>query len=160
MVTIEKLQLKHTEQLDLLSVNEQQLQFVGRLEDILAHVNGSIHPYVILAEESVVGFFLIDTRYSEQYRFAQHNSLGLRGYFIGRDFQGMGYGTAAILALEHYLPSIYPNKTDVYLTVNCKNISAKNCYLKGGFIEKEGLYLEGDAGPQHIMCLTLPKHSL
>ncbi|WP_413285063.1 GNAT family N-acetyltransferase [Vibrio sp. MA40-2] len=156
MITIEKLKLEHTEQLDALSVTEQQLKFVGSLEDILANVNGSIHPHVIVVKERVVGFFLIDTVYSEQYQFAQHDSLGLRGYFIGKNFQAMGYGSAAILALSHYLPSTYPNKSDVYLTVNCKNTNAKNCYLKGGFIEKEGLYLEGSAGPQHIMCLTFP----
>ena len=156
MITIEKLQSKHTEQLNSLSVSEEQLQFIGSLENIIANVNDSIHPYVIVVEECVVGFFLIDTAYSEKYQFAQHNSLGLRSYFIGRDFQGMGYGSAAILALFHYLPENYPNKSNVYLTVNCKNLSAKKCYLKGGFIDKEGLYLGGNAGPQHIMCLTFP----
>ncbi|GAM64435.1 histone acetyltransferase HPA2 [Vibrio ishigakensis] len=53
--------------------------------------------------------------------------------------------------LPRFLQETYSDYHAVYLTVNCKNPAAFQCYLKAGFVDTEELYLGGDAGPQHVM---------
>lgn len=56
-------------------------------------------------------------------------------------------------ALPSYLNESYPERSAVYLTVNCRNVAAYQCYLKAGFQDTGNLYHGGPAGPQHIMML-------
>lgn len=155
MIQIEKMSSLHLSDVITLSVESEQLQYVATIDEILACANAQIRPHVIIANDEVVGFFLIDTAYADRYDFAESNSLGLRSFFIDHTHQGNGYAKQTLQILSVYLSSNYPKHTNVYLTVNCKNHLAKECYLKGGFYDTEGLYYGGKSGPQHIMCLDL-----
>ncbi|WP_219703854.1 GNAT family N-acetyltransferase [Marinomonas lutimaris] len=156
MVTIEKMKTRHLAGVITLSVVEEQKKFVGSIEDILANANAQIRPHVILVEDTIVGFFLIDTTYAKNYDFArQSNSIGLRSFFISKEHQSKGYAKQAILALPNYLSEAYPNHLNIFLTVNCQNLIAKELYLKGGFQDTNTLYHGGAAGPQHIMVRSI-----
>lgn len=156
MVKIEKMTTQHLAEVITLSVVEEQKKFVATIDDILANANAQIRPHVILVEDTIVGFFLIDTTYAKTYEFArQSNSIGLRSFFISKEHQGKGYAKQAILALPNYLSEAYPNHSTIFLTVNCQNPIAKELYLKGGFEDTNALYHGGAAGPQHIMVRSI-----
>lgn len=71
--------------------------------------------------------------------------------------QGRGLGKALFAALPRYLSQRYPDRAECWLTVNCRNPRARHVYLTGGWEDTGALYLDGGAGPQHIMRLRLPR---
>ncbi len=154
-VQLSPLQQQHHSTLESLTVHPEQLKFVGTLQEILCNVSSSVHPNVVMFEGEVVGFFLIDTHYSDDYTFCQGAALGLRAFFIGQAHQGKGFGKAATAALKPFLNQYYVNAKQIYLTVNCKNPSAYACYVAAGFEDTDKLYHGGAAGPQHILRLAL-----
>lgn len=156
MLNLHPMQPKHLAEVAELQVAPEQIKFVGCIEDIMVNIDNFIHPHVMLFNDTVVGFFLIDTTYSAQYPFAAPGSLGLRAFFVSEPFQGQGFGKQAVQLLSIYLPAHYPQYDTIYLTVNCKNPAAKRCYELGGFRDTGELYLGGDAGPQQIMILNFP----
>lgn len=151
LIKIEKMVSHHLGELITFGVDESQIQFVGAIDDILTIINAQIRPHVITVADQVVGFFLIDTVYAKDNDFVTSHSLGLRKFFIDSTHQGNGYAKQTLNLLPAYLAATYPNHTDVYLTVNCKNNAAKNLYLKNGFQDTDELYLGGPSGPQHVM---------
>ncbi|GGN23078.1 MULTISPECIES: GNAT family N-acetyltransferase [Marinomonas] len=155
MIHIEKMTTRHLADVLLLSVADEQQRFVGSIEEILKSANAQIRPHVIFVEGIVVGFFLIDTIYAKHFDFAKKHSLGLRSFFISKEFQGRGFAKQAILALPHYLKETFPTHSIIYLTVNCQNPVAKELYLKGGFEDTNNLYHGGPAGPQHILMKAI-----
>ncbi|GAB6261270.1 GNAT family N-acetyltransferase [Photobacterium sp. 53610] len=155
LIRIEAMKPAHLEQVAVLSVEETQVKFVGTMNEILVIIDNIVHPHVILDGETVVGFFLIDTRYGQCYDFSETDALGLRAFFIDQHHQGKGYGKAAVASLKPFLKSAYPEALQLFLTVNCKNPAARYCYEQGGFTDTGDLYLGGAAGPQHIMQMAL-----
>jgi RimJ/RimL family protein N-acetyltransferase len=155
-------QIRH--KVEQLSVHQEQAGFVETTDIILSNIDQGVHGHVIInsAENTteidcseIVGFFLIDTAYPRSYNFCTSQDIGLRSFFIDKNHQGHGYGKKAVRLLPEYLKGQYDKANSVYLTVNCKNPSAKHCYEAGGFIDTEKLYHGGDFGPQHIMTLPL-----
>jgi len=142
-----------------LSVHQKQVGFVETIDTILSKIDNNIHGHIIInkteTDEEIVGFFLIDTVYSHTYEFCPNQDLGLRSFFIDKSHQGHGYGKSTVKLLSAYLTSQYATAKSVYLTVNCKNPSAKYCYESGGFEDTGKLYRGGDFGPQHIMTMPL-----
>lgn len=153
MLKITPMTPSHLEQVVALCVEPDQLPFVGTVEEVLLNADDNVHPHLVIVDERVVGIFLIDTLYSAQYRFAHTGSLGFRAFLIDAGEQGKGYGRDTIKNLEDYLRCHYPDHGAIYLTVNCKNLAAKQCYLKYGFKDQGELYHGGAAGPQHIMLM-------
>ena len=155
MLTIKKIDEVNLSEVSLLSVNSEQLPFVGEIEDILKNKVESSHYHVIVYASEVVGFFNIDTAYNKHYDFSLENEIGLRSFLIDSNHQGKGYGKLAALMLKDYLSQNYSQYDSIVLTVNCKNPGAYHCYQSGGFLDTNELYLGGAAGPQHIMRLSL-----
>lgn len=155
MITIEPMSEQYTPAVLNLTLAEDQKAFVGETSDVLSNLQDGVYPFVVLAGATVVGFFMIDTQYDSRYDFADSASIGLRNYFIGEVFQGKGYAKQTLQALPNVLREQFSSFSSVYLTVNCRNPIAKSCYLKGGFVDTETLYLGGSHGPQHIMRFDL-----
>lgn len=138
-----------------LSVAPEQLEFTGTVADALAGVDGTRHPHGIWLDRSLVGFFIVDTRFDLAFDFSEVGSLGIRTFLIDGQRQGQGLGKAAVKALRPYLTGAYPASDMIWLTVNCKNLTAYRCYERGGFTDTGDLYLGGAAGPQHVMHQAL-----
>lgn len=155
MIKLTPMTPAHLEQVITLSVADEQLPYVGTVEQVLLNADDKVHPHLVLDSDKVVGIFLIDTTYSCVYEFAPAGSLGFRAFLIDINCQGRGYGSAAMSVLGSYLAQQYPQYDAVYLTVNCKNPAAYRCYLNNGFVDNGELYLGGAAGPQYIMSLQL-----
>ncbi|MEF1291371.1 GNAT family N-acetyltransferase [Vibrio sp. M260118] len=155
MITLTPMTPEYLDQVISLSIAEEQLPFVGTIEEVLANADDEVHPHLVLADGHVVGIFLIDTTYSVHYDFCSPNTLGFRAFLVDIKCQGLGYGSAVIAQLTDYLAPHYSNYNTVYLTVNCENPVAYKCYLNNGFIDSGDVYLGGAAGPQHIMLKSL-----
>lgn len=155
MINIERLCASHTDAVKKIRLAEEQVRFAGTAEEFLSDGSDSMHQYVIRHDETIVGFFRIDTAYASQYPFCPQDALGLRGFVIDEGCQRQGIGTAAVKALFPYLKQSYPESGSVFLTVNCQNPVARHCYQKSGFTDTDEHYLGGPAGPQHIMFAEL-----
>lgn len=159
MVTIEQYTPQKAQQVATLHVKPEQTQFtISDVLSVIAKLEEYEHPHLILDEGAVVGFFLLDINYLSNINLgietaSSSSVLGIRALFIGDEYQGKGLATQALQALPRYLNQSYPERTDVYLTVNCRNQAAYQCYLKAGFQDTGSLYHGGPVGPQHIMML-------
>lgn len=155
MISLHPLQEPHLQQLEHLKVSDEQLKYVGTMEEILVNVSDIVHPHVVVVENQVVGIFLIDTQYHLQHDFCGDKALGFRAFFIDEKHQGKGYASSVMKALREYINQHYLDSEYLYLTVNCKNPIAYRCYANAHFVDTGELYHGGAAGPQHIMLMNL-----
>lgn len=157
MLTIERLQAHSQTSVLNLSVHPAQKAFIGDVANIIeeSSAQSSESQWVIWEDTTPVGFFLLDQSYSSRYSFCPQGSVGLRSFFIDQRFQGRGLARLALeQVVHHYSTWLREDVGDLYLTVNCKNRTARALYLKLGFNDTQRLYLGGEAGPQHILCFT------
>lgn len=156
-LTLRRLPRDQYELATALSVAPEQLEFTGTVADALAGVGNARHPHGIWLDQSLVGFFIVDTRFDLEFDFCEAGSLGIRTFLIDNRRQGQGLGKVAVKALRPYLAEAYPASAAVWLTVNCRNQAAYRCYEQGGFADTGDLYLGGAAGPQHVMRQQLSR---
>lgn len=138
-----------------LKVNDNQVRYVGVISDLWDSLEKTMHSHVILSNEALIGFFIVDTAYSANHDFANENELGLRSFFIDARKQNLGFGRLAVQGLRPYLESAYGSYSSLALSVNCQNPNAYKAYIKGGFLDTGHLYHGGQAGPQHILRMAL-----
>lgn len=156
MITIEKYTPCRYAQAIELQVTEAQAQFtVDNIGEKLASLKPTEQAHLILNDDHAVGFFLFDTAYSEDYDFCPQASLGIRSLLVDHRYQGKGIGKQAISQFSDFATRHYPTFEFLYLTVNCRNKSAYQCYLKAGFEDTKVLYHGGPVGPQHVMRQVL-----
>ncbi|MGD8121390.1 GNAT family N-acetyltransferase [Vibrio sp. TRT 2004] len=155
MIQLAPMKSSDLEQVMNLRIEKEQLPYVGTIEEILLNADDKVHPHLVWRQEKVVGIFLIDTTYGQNYDFSPSDAVGFRAFLIDSGSQGKGIGGKSMSKLAGYLSEQYPNFGAVYLTVNCKNTLAYQCYVNNGFKDSHQLYLGGAAGPQHIMFMPL-----
>lgn len=110
-------------------------------------------PYVIVAPTGEpAGFFVLDAAPSPADADA---GITLRAFFVDERFQGRGIAAAALDALPKVIREHHPEVVRAVLTVNCRNESAREVYLRHGWVDTGALYLGGDAGPQHVLTLDV-----
>lgn len=155
LVTIAPLTLEHHEALQQLRVRPEQEEFAVPNALTLAQLLKDHElPFVMLKDELLVGFFFLDLEYSVQHDFCPDYGAGVRMVMVDQTYQGQGIATQALRQLPQWVQQFYPNITELYLTVNCRNPGAYHCYEKCGYQDTGELYLGGPVGPQHIMrCL-------
>lgn len=157
MINIVKYDTSRKDEACALSVKPEQAEFtVGRVSEALNALEEHEHPHLVVSDNQVVGFFILDTGYPQSYEFCPRGSLGVRALLIDQRFQGRGLAVQAITALPDYVARHYPGIHTLYLTVNCRNTPAYHCYLKAGFKDTGDLYHGGPVGPQHIMNREVP----
>lgn len=112
----------------------------------------------IVADGEPVGMFVLDRGGYLPQVVASHadlpTALLLRAFYIAPEWQGRGYGTAAVRAVGEFVRERFPHVKRVLLTVNHANPAAARAYLAGGFTDTGADYLDGDEGPQHVFELT------
>jgi RimJ/RimL family protein N-acetyltransferase len=116
-----------------------------------------IDTFAVEQAGQVVGMFRLDRAFSFRHGhdFADMTDLGLRAVLIGAQYQGRGLARAMLAALPAMACETYPDKRRLVLTVNLRNTAARSAYLKADWQDDGGLYLGGDAGPQHVLTLPL-----
>ncbi|MEF1307410.1 GNAT family N-acetyltransferase, partial [Vibrio owensii] len=79
MITIEKYTPCRHEQTLELQVLEDQVQYtVANIPELLESLEPTELAHLILLDDQVVGFFVFDAGYSENYDFCPEKSLGVR----------------------------------------------------------------------------------
>jgi len=151
MITFEKLVKAHESAILAIQLSENHVKFASTPQAFLSDSTPQIDKVVVRYKGEVVGFFKLDLNYSEYFDFCSGNALGFRTLALDSRMQGKGLGTECMKQLAIYVERNYEMRDYIYLTVNCKNIGAKVCYEKAGFEDTGKLYLNGPAGPQHIM---------
>ncbi|WP_264905642.1 GNAT family N-acetyltransferase [Vibrio sp. STUT-A11] len=151
MITFEKLTKAHETSILDIQLSENHVKFASTPQAFLSDSTPHIDKVVVRYKGDVIGFFKLDLNYSEYFDFCSSNALGFRTLALDTRMQGKGLGTECMKRLATYVASNYAMRDYIYLTVNCKNTGAKVCYEKAGFEDTGKLYLNGPAGPQHIM---------
>lgn len=136
-----------------LQVLPEQLDFVAEIGQMLGEPTPGVDFHAVLNGEEAVGFFKIDRPEAVHYPFARPDEIALRGFLIGAQYQGKGYGRAAIAALPAYLRAQYGTPTAV-LAVDAANPVAVHAYRSGGWADTgEGFVTRGGEGI--VLRLTL-----
>jgi ribosomal protein S18 acetylase RimI-like enzyme len=154
-VTLIPLALSDRERVAQLAVHPDQLRFAGTVAEAFDSPQKGVDFHAMLMGDIPVGFFKIDQTYPVEHGFAEPGDLGLRAVIVDAARQGQGIGTAAMRALPAYLGVHYPQARRLWLTVNLQNPAAIASYRKGGFQDTGAIWPHGNAGPQHIMRLSL-----
>ncbi|MVA24496.1 hypothetical protein V6582_05620 [Agrobacterium vitis] len=100
-----------------LSLPPDQQIFAGSIEKVVDDNDQTVDFHIGSVSDEPVCFFKIDRDYNARLSgvdLAEHGfqpgDLGLRALIVGSQFQGTGYGTAAMAALPAYLARHYPAK--------------------------------------------------
>ncbi len=155
MITLAPFVDAHRDRLMQVSVRDDQVVFSGQPTEFIDSDLHRFDIHVILQGDTPVGMFRIDRAYHTLMQFTEDVSLGLRTFIIDQNAQGRGIAKNVCEQLRCYLRNQYPEKRSVYLTVNLQNPAARAVYLHGGFIDTGAHYMQGQAGPQHILKLGL-----
>ena len=82
MITVEKFSQNRFLEIINLSVKNDQKQFtVSDVEKAIRQAHDHEHIHLILSDNKVVGFFILDTRYSENYDFLSRVITGYKRFF-------------------------------------------------------------------------------
>ncbi|WP_282240922.1 GNAT family N-acetyltransferase [Psychrobacillus sp. NEAU-3TGS] len=139
-------------------LTEEQLGFTGHPLELLERCTNisTYTPIIILEEEQVAGFFVLDTGDDKFHYTDQQDSILLRGYSIHPEYQGRGIAKSSMALLSPYIKDHFPQIKQIVLGVNEANKAAQSLYIKAGFID-EGKRFTGRSGIQIAMCLKLDK---
>ncbi|MFJ8064986.1 GNAT family N-acetyltransferase [Psychrobacillus sp. NPDC096426] len=139
-------------------LTEEQLGFTGHPLELLERCTNiaTYTPIIILEEEQVAGFFVLDTG-ADKFHYTDHpESILLRGYSIHPAYQGRGIAKISLALISPYVKENFPQINQIVLGVNEANKAAQSLYIKAGFIDV-GKRFTGRSGVQIAMCLKLNK---
>jgi len=154
-VTLAPMTDAHRLALRVVTVAPGQVIFSGQPVEFVDLSEPLIDVHVILYGGTVVGMFRIDRGFYSHHTFADPDRPGLRSFLVDQAVQGRGIATDAATQLKPYLRQRYPQARGIFLTVNLRNVRARDIYLRGGFNDTGEQYLKGEAGPQHILYMPL-----
>ncbi len=112
-------------------------------------------PVAVLDGGVAVGFMVLDRDPAFAAAARAPDTLGVRAFFVDRDHQGRGVGTAALRALPAFVTARHPDVRHLALTVNVANPVAVRAYRRAGFRDTGRFDYSGPYGPQHVLVLDL-----
>ena len=86
-----------------------------------------VTPYAIYADTQMVGFFTFTCNPESTTEY------WINGFLIDKAYQKRGYGRAALTEMLKLFRQLYPQATQVNLTVESENHLAQNLYQSFGF---------------------------
>lgn len=144
MVTLRKITGENLWDIVALEVEEHQRSFVASnlqslAEAYVANSNGgAAQPFGVYAEDTPVGFVMISYGCGDwpDAPKVAHDSYSLWRLMIGRQYQGKGYGKAALGEALHYIRSLSLGPADhCWLSYEPENETARQLYRSFGFEE-------------------------
>jgi RimJ/RimL family protein N-acetyltransferase len=139
-------------------LSEEQLQFTAlpknALERIKERKDGQKHAICIVYEDSIVGFFVLDTSDDKKDLSENEQAILLRSLSINPLFQGKGIAKKAMFLMPNFVKNSFPDCNEIVLAVNFQNSSAYQLYLKTNFVD-EGKTNLGRNGLQYVLKLKL-----
>ena len=156
MLTLAKYESRFKSELENYPLSEEQLVFTGHPLELLARAEETptYTPIVILDDDKVAGFFVLDTG-EDRFNYTEEvDSILLRGYSIHPAFQGRGIAKASLRHLTEYVRNHYPQVNHIVLGVNEANKAAQALYFSMGFVD-DGKRFYGRSGLQLALSLHL-----
>ncbi len=140
-------------------LNEEQSKFTTSIDQCINQRRDLEDPdkciVSILADETPIGFFILDKGVDRMELTDNPKSLLIRSYSINPEYQGKGYGKYVMASVETYVRKQYNNSIDeLVLSVNIQNERAYHIYLKAGF-EYTGRQIDGIRGAQYVLSKTI-----
>ena len=142
---------RYLNELKFVQLEQKDEQFASSVNEFLQSGSEHVHLFIIKFNLSIIGFFKLDTSYSQSHSFCTEKDIGLLTLAIDKRFQGRGLGAVTLNRIQDYLEKNYLDFQYLYLTVNHKNPVAISVYEKAGFEYTGEDFLLGPAGPQYII---------
>jgi ribosomal protein S18 acetylase RimI-like enzyme len=134
----------------------REIQFTGAPQEAvkLSERDKQRHPVLVLADDDVVGFFVLHEGDGPK-KYTDHpHTLLLRTFSIDSRYQGQGYGSCAIALLDEFVNRLFPSAEEIVLGVNHNNVPAQKLYLHHGFTDT-GRRVIGIHGEQWVLSRTV-----
>ncbi|MFO7806398.1 MAG: hypothetical protein R6V30_12115, partial [Paracoccaceae bacterium] len=125
-VTLAPLTDAHRAALRAVTVAPGQVIFSGQPSEFVDLPEPLIDVHVILYGGTVAGMFRIDRGFYSHHRFADPDRPGLRTFLVDQAMQGRGIATDTAVQLKPYLRQHYPQARGIFLTVNLRNVGARD----------------------------------
>ena len=156
MLTLVKYETRFKSELENYPLSEEQLVFTGHPLELLARAEETptYTPIIILDDDKVAGFFVLDTGEDRFINTEEVDSILLRGYSIHPAFQGRGIAKTSLKLLAEYFSNHYPQVNHIVLGVNEANKAAQALYFAMGFVD-DGKRFYGRSGMQLALSLHL-----
>ncbi|UFT99060.1 GNAT family N-acetyltransferase [Radiobacillus kanasensis] len=134
----------------------QQLQFTGLPLDCVAkaETENEYYSIVILYNDVPAGFFVLQGWDGVQTYSDNREALLIRAYSINPTYQGKGIAKKSLELLPTFIKAHFPERNEIVLGVNHKNIPAQQVYLKAGFVDR-GKRVYGKLGEQFVFHLQI-----
>ncbi len=144
----------HFEALNSYELDEIQSEFTVSVYDSIflrkvETIEGK-YPVSILIENKPIGYFVLDLSKEKLDFTEESNAILLRSLSLNPLFQGKGLGKQAMLLTDEFVKKNFPEIKKIVLSVNVRNTSAYQLYLKSGYSDSGRIFV-GIKGPQHIM---------
>ncbi|PEL09920.1 GNAT family N-acetyltransferase [Bacillus sp. AFS017336] len=155
-VSLEFYDSRFDEQLKNYYLTDEHLKFTGLPIDNLeiCKLEEERHAIVIVSNNEVAGFFVLHGWEGVQQYSDNVDAILLRAYSIDSNFQGKGIAKHSLKLLPDFVRVHFPEKNEIILGVNHKNIAAQHVYLKSGFVDK-GVRVMGKKGELFVMHMDL-----
>ncbi|MBC6973324.1 GNAT family N-acetyltransferase [Bacillus sp. Xin] len=149
---------KYKKIIEAFTLPSEQIQFTANPSDLLEKAKKDMtrNIVVILANHIPVGIFALQSGVRVAEYTDNPNALLLAAFSINYAEQGKGYAKKGLTLLHDFVSSYFPDKNEIVLAVNERNIPAQKLYLKVGF-EDRGQRRMGPIGRQLILYLPLEK---
>ncbi|MCU7556922.1 GNAT family N-acetyltransferase [Macrococcus capreoli] len=133
-------------------LTESQLKFVKSPDENIkiAKVDQNRTAIFGINEEgNPVVFFVLHEHSEFEHEFDVPNSIYVRSFSTDCRYLRKGYATQALTALPNFLKTYFPHIEYITLLVDVPNDSAREMYIKQGFIQ--GKRIEGERYPAYCM---------
>lgn len=91
------------------------------------------HPILMLYEDKMVGFFILQTGESILRYTSNPQAILLKAHSVDKRYQQQGYGRLAMEKLPEFIKEHFPSINEIILLIDYDNISGQMMYLKSGF---------------------------
>lgn len=102
------------------------------------------HPILILNEEEMVGFFILQTGESILKYTSNPHAILLKAHSVDKRYQKQGYGKASMEKLPEFIKKYFSSINEIILLIDYDNISGQMMYLKSGFKDTKNKVKELD----------------
>jgi len=106
-------------------------------------------PVLILLDNEVVGFFILDGRTNVNHYTNNRNAVIFKSFSIDIRFQGRRLGEQSLKVLPIFTKKMIADKDEIILTVHHTNIAAISLYRKCGFVDN-GVRYAGEHGEELV----------
>jgi len=135
LVHLEFYKPKYRKQLEQFFLPEEQLQYTSLPIEAIEQCNNDKerYPIVILYKDIPAGFFVLHGWDGVKAYSDNRHAILLRAYSINHIYQGKGIAKKSLQLLPSFVNQHFPDKNEIILAVNKRNIGAQEVYKKGGF---------------------------